>query len=70
MRKLMEHTARKKRVLVDGVRFITNGSHITIKPDRYKASFYVQVESRSAVKAKENLATYITNVKKWQVLEK
>ena len=70
MRRLMEHTARKKRVLVDGVRFVTNGSSITIKPDRYKASFYLQVESKSPEKAKANLKTYAANIKKWQVAEK
>jgi len=66
MRRLMEMTARKKRVLVDGVRFKSGPMFITIKPDRYKASFHVQIESRSAEKAKKALKEYIVLVKKWQ----
>lgn len=67
MRRLMEHTARKKKILVDGVRFISDSSHITIKPDRYKASFFIQVENRSKEKAKVVLKQYAGMVKKWQV---
>jgi mannose-1-phosphate guanylyltransferase/phosphomannomutase len=67
MRRLMEYTSRKKRILVDGVRFSGTGAKITIKPDRYKASFFVQVESRSKSKAKDILKQYISMVKQWQV---
>ncbi len=70
MRRLMEHTTRKKRILVDGVRFNTDGINITIKPDRFKASFLVQIESRSDDKAKKAMKEYIANVKKWQQTEK
>jgi len=67
MRRLMKHTARKKRILVDGVRFSNNASIITIKPDRYKASFYLQVESKSQDKAKSNLKEYASKIKQWQL---
>jgi len=67
MRRLMEHTAKKKRILVDGVRFLDNNSFITIKPDRYKASFLLQIESRSEVKAKSTLKDYAVRIKQWQI---
>jgi mannose-1-phosphate guanylyltransferase/phosphomannomutase len=66
MRKLMEHTSRKKRILVDGVRFVSEGSHITIKPDRYKAAFSIQIESRKEQKAKDLLKQYTSILKGWQ----
>ena len=66
MRMLMQHTERKKRILVDGVRFINNNCHITIKPDRYKAAFSIQVEARRQQKAKEMLKQYCSLVKSWQ----
>ncbi|MCP4580329.1 MAG: NTP transferase domain-containing protein [candidate division Zixibacteria bacterium] len=67
MRRLMEHTARKKRILVDGVRFFSDATNITIKPDRYKASFYLQVESKSEDKAKSSLKEYASKIKQWQI---
>lgn len=70
MRKLMEYTARKKRILVDGVHFATDGSHITIKPDRYRASFLVQVEARGEDKAKSKLKELAQVIKQWQAHEK
>jgi len=66
MRRLMETTTRKNRILVDGVRFTSNRSHITIKPDRYKASFSVQVESGSEEKAKTIVKEYASVIKQWQ----
>jgi len=69
MRRLMEMTARKKRILVDGVRFKSGAMNVTIKPDRYKASFHVQVESRSADAARKALKEYSQLIKKWQELK-
>jgi mannose-1-phosphate guanylyltransferase/phosphomannomutase len=66
MRRLMEYSAHKERVLVDGVRFKSGGTHITIKPDRYKASFFVQIESKSEEKAKNTLKEFTANIKQWQ----
>jgi phosphomannomutase len=66
MRRLMEHTARKERILADGVRFFRDGAYILIKPDRMKASFYVQVEAGSNDKAKKLLKFYTELVKDWQ----
>ena len=66
MRQLMDYTSKKKRVLVDGVRFAGDGSQVTIKPDRYKASFFVQIESRSKEKAREMLKYYTGMVRNWQ----
>jgi len=66
MRRLMEYTNRKKRILVDGVRFKRDNVHITIKPDRYKALFYIQVESRSENKAKNILKEMALIIKQWQ----
>lgn len=69
MRRLMEYTARKKRVLVDGVRFQENGSFMTIKPDRYKATFLVQAESRSEDRAKNTAKEFAVRIKQWQETE-
>ncbi|OQX91481.1 MAG: hypothetical protein B6D58_07865 [candidate division Zixibacteria bacterium 4484_95] len=66
MRRLMEHTARKKRVLVDGVRFSDGGSNVLIKPNHNKALFFLQVESKSEEKAKSTRDKYISMVKLWQ----
>lgn len=70
MRKLMEYTTRKKRILVDGVHFTSDGAHITIKPDRYRASFLVQVEARSEVSAKNKLKELSQIIKQWQAQDK
>ncbi len=66
MRRLMEYTSRKKRILVDGVRFKRDNAHVTIKPDRYKALFYIQVESRSENKAKNIIKELALIIKQWQ----
>jgi len=66
MRRLMEYTAKKKRLLVDGVRFQENGSFLTIKPDRYKAAFLVQAESRVEDKAKNAVKEFAGKIKQWQ----
>jgi len=67
MRRLMEHTTKKKRILVDGARFFENNSYITIKPDRYKASFLLQVESKSEIRTKSTLKDYAVKIKQWQI---
>ncbi|MCD6163112.1 MAG: NTP transferase domain-containing protein [candidate division Zixibacteria bacterium] len=66
MRRLMEYTNRKQRILVDGIRFKSGSAHVAIKPDRYKASFFIQVESRSETDAKAILKEFIAKVKNWQ----
>jgi mannose-1-phosphate guanylyltransferase/phosphomannomutase len=66
MRRLIEHTAKRQRVLVDGVRFFKDGVYILIKPDRMKASFFIQVEAKSEDKAKKVLKSYAELVKEWQ----
>lgn len=66
MRCLMEHTAKKKRILVDGIRFLDSGANVLIKPDRNKALFIIQVESRSRDRAKNALEEYSAMVKLWQ----
>jgi len=66
MRRLIEFTAKKRRVIVDGVRFKSGSDHITIKPDRYKALFYIQVESGSEENAKKQLKEFCQLIKQWQ----
>jgi phosphomannomutase len=66
MRQLMRHTNRKKRILVDGVRFKSGDVHITIKPDKYRAMFYIQSESTNEIKAKAVTAEYSQIIKRWQ----
>lgn len=66
MRRLMEHTAKKERILADGVRFFKDGAYVLIKPDRMNASFYIQIEAKSADKVKKMLKNYTDMVKDWQ----
>jgi len=48
------------------VRFKSGAAHITIKPDRYKALFYIQVESGSEENAKKQLKEFSQLIKQWQ----
>lgn len=66
MRRLIEHTASRNRITVDGVRFARDGAHILIKPDRSRAAFWIQVESKSAEKAKNLIKDYSEKIKQWQ----
>jgi lipid II:glycine glycyltransferase (peptidoglycan interpeptide bridge formation enzyme) len=45
---------------------VKGGAYILIKPDRMKASFFIQVEAKSAEKAKSILKTYTDLVRAWQ----
>lgn len=68
MRRLIEHTAGKTRLTIDGVRFASDGAHILIKPDRARAAFWIQIESKSPEKAKNLLKEYSDKIKEWQEL--
>jgi phosphomannomutase len=66
MRKLMEYSESKNRLLIDGVRIINEDSWILLRPDRKKAIFHVMAESNSPEKSKELVKDFSNMIKNWQ----
>jgi len=66
MRRLMEYSENKKRILVDGARLIEDDSWVLLRPDRKKALFHILAESRSNDKSRELVKKYSSLIKNWQ----
>ncbi len=66
MRRLMEHSADRKRDLVDGVRINFDDHWVLVTPDRNKASFWVIAESRDEDLTARTLSEYSSYISEWQ----
>ncbi|UCC80103.1 MAG: NTP transferase domain-containing protein [Candidatus Zixiibacteriota bacterium] len=66
MRRLMEFSENKKRLLIDGVRIVEDDYWILVRPDRKKALFHILAESESLEKSKELVKEFSSLIKKWQ----
>lgn len=66
MRRLNVETSDQERVLVDGVRIADNGGWVLITPDRLRASFNIQAESKSEQDTSRLIDRYQELVGKWQ----
>jgi mannose-1-phosphate guanylyltransferase/phosphomannomutase len=65
MRKAMEYSEGKDRVLIDGVKIFENDSAIVLLPDRERAAFFVFAESSTPEKAERLAQHYARYVEEW-----
>ncbi len=65
MRKAMEFSENKERLLVDGVKIFTDGDSALVLPDKEKGSFLVMGESDKPEKAVEITKKYGALVQQW-----
>ena len=66
MRRAMEHSENKQRLLVDGVKILDGTVSILLVPDREEATFTVTAEADTADKAQRELDRYTTLVAQWR----
>jgi len=66
MRALMEHSEKSERILVDGARIAEDNGWVLVRPDRKKAQFFVQAESKSPGHTKDLVKKYVKLIKSWQ----
>lgn len=65
MRRAMEHTENKERMLVDGVKVFFDGDSVLLLPDKERASFFVFAESSTQEAAQSLADEYAELVRKW-----
>lgn len=66
MRRAMEHSENKQRLLVDGVKILDGTVSILLVPDREEATFTVTAEADTADKAQRELDRYAALVAQWR----
>lgn len=66
MRRAMEHSDGKQRLLVDGVRVSTDGVTVLLAPDKEEALFTITAEADSSDQALSTRDTYAELVTRWR----
>ncbi len=66
MRRLIEHTKRQKRELVDGVKIIFEDAWVLIIPDQETPQFHITAEAKNRSRVDALLSEYGVKIQEWQ----
>lgn len=66
MRRAMEHSEGKQRLLVDGVKIFDGSATVLLVPDREEALFNITSEADTSEKAQRELERYVALVSNWR----
>lgn len=66
MRKVMELSEGKERLLLDGVKIYENGNSVLFLPDKEHAIFHIMAEAASEIEAKIISKRYISLFEQWR----